>query len=214
MEVSGWKRMRNVLIAILLLSSIAYAWNCETHTYICEQAGLGNLDCCLADSNYTPGLSEHHCANNTDDCEAREAAREYLEAGRPEIAAHLFADSMSPPHWYSFTDEDSSRCHSSVETKVGTRLQPDSTTIWPVTAIGCHTKDGRIVDLDVDMAYMIRVIGYVSNEVVPGNHTIPTPGPAVVISESSRLDMWIVFIAIIVGVIVIAFVLLRSMFSS
>ena len=196
------KLMCSVILFAAMFASFTQAWNCETHTFICEKAGLGDLDCCLADASRTPGFTLHHCANNTDDCDARVAAREYLEAGRPEIAAHLFADAMSPPHWYSFTDEDSSRCHSSFESKVDTRLSPDNTALWPATAIDCHTTDGGVVNLSVDMAYLNQVIAYVNHELQPESAQ-PTPQEHLgMINPSSLILLFAILLIVVVTVII------------
>ncbi len=164
----------SILAVLCLVAPNASAWNCVTHTYICELAGLGNLDCCYADAHQTPSFTRHHCANDSENCAARVSAREYLAMGRPEIAAHLFADSMSLPHWYSFTDADYSRCHESFETAVGRQVQLGGNGTWPVTAVNCHTRDGGVVNLSVDDAYLREIAVYVANEM--GNATTtPTP---------------------------------------
>lgn len=177
--LGDFEMLRNAIVGIVLLllfSNCSSAWNCQTHTYICELAGLGNLDCCYADAHHEPGSTKHHCADNVSNCAARVAAREYLAMGRPEIAAHLFADAMTPPHWYSFTDADYSRCHESFETAVGRQVQLGGNGTWPVAAINCHTRDGEVVNLSVDDAYLQEVAAYVANEMGTAA-TMPTPTP-------------------------------------
>jgi len=140
------------LLALLLFASLTYAWDCPTHQYICQLENVTG-DCCLADSNHTPGATKHHCTNNSSSCAARLAAQEY--PARPEIAAHLLADAQAPPHWYSFTEEDHSRCHASFETAVGKKVGKPPVPPWlgwSVNVTGCHTKDGRVVDLYADEA--------------------------------------------------------------
>lgn len=131
-------KMKNVLLVLLIVSSIATAWSCSTHQYICDEAGLSNLDCCYADREQEPLAFYHHCASNTTDCKARTFANKYLNSGpeynmttevKTQIWAHLISDSYCPVHWESLT----SKCHSEFEDKVESMVEKQNYENWTVT---------------------------------------------------------------------------------
>lgn len=66
-----------IVLIILILCQITFAFNCETHQYICQNNYNYQGDCCKADREYTPGLVYHHCTNNGTDCRARTKALEF-----------------------------------------------------------------------------------------------------------------------------------------
>lgn len=150
----------HILIVFLLLFSPVFAWNSVTHAYICEAAGI-SADCVSADGDVNPRY--HACRGNVSDCPAREKARYYLEDYRKSgngtslgYAAHLFADSVTPAHWYSL---DYEKCHGVFEERVGKYVKNGSTN-WRVS-LDCVSKTGENVTLFADSAYLEDVANYV-----------------------------------------------------
>jgi len=182
--------MRKIIFILLFLSifilsvNYASAWTSYTHKWICDRAGLTDIDCAAPDTpalqaKYTDAsFRNHHCADNSSDCSARKIADKYvmfsyLEAR--EISAHLYADSLVPVHWYS-TDYDT--CHKIFEDKVQEKLKESdnvrytlfkSTTdlsAWNIT-MQCQAKFGkenRTVELYADNLYMDSVAMYVAQK--------------------------------------------------
>lgn len=117
------------IILFLLAINFTSAWSGYTHDWICERAGLGELDCHAADNVQVqkgyPGLGfvNHHCTNNSNLCSARVSANKFKEMGTPEtlgFAAHLYADALVPVHWHSY-DYDS--CHGIFEDRIEENLK-------------------------------------------------------------------------------------------
>jgi len=191
------KRLPLLLLLLLLLFSFlltinsAYAWTSYTHDWICDKAGLSDVDCAAAD---TPALQSkykdanfrnHHCTNNGSDCSARKIADKYLVYSYPEareISAHLYADSMVPVHWYS-TDYDT--CHKIFEDTVEEKLRNADYqryillgkeydfSAWNITMY-CPAKFGkenRTVELYASNDYMDSVADYVAEKM----HVESTP---------------------------------------
>jgi len=177
--------MRNRIILlislILLFPSYTHAWTGYTHTWICNHAGLSDLDCTNADNpqmqSTNPGINfrNHHCAEDAYDCAARVKANEYLKINTTlarGFAAHLYADSMVPVHWYSL---DYDTCHKIFEDSVEKKLR-DSEDVkyelfsstydlstWNVT-MSCPLKEGTIINLYADDKYMELTAKYVASE--------------------------------------------------
>lgn len=152
-------------LALLCLFASALAWDCTTHTYICDKAGI-NLDCCAADkSDFQKEHAKtspyyHHCADNSSNCLARSVADEYAALPGDDskaIAAHLYADSLTPAHWYS-TNYDA--CHSPFESAVGNAIKA-GTAGWRVEQECTNKKDNSTVVLSADLAYLDEVVQYV-----------------------------------------------------
>jgi hypothetical protein len=182
-----------LLISILSLNYVT-AWTSYTHNWICDRAGLTDIDCAAPDTpalqaKYTDAsFRNHHCTNNESDCSARKIADRYimfsyLEAR--EISAHLYADSLVPVHWYS-TDYDT--CHKIFEDKVEEKLKEAGTvrytlfrstkdlSAWNIT-MHCQAKFGkenRTVDLYADNNYMNSAAMYVADKmnVTPTTETV------------------------------------------
>ena len=173
-----------IILFIILYSSNTYAWTGYTHEWICNRANLSKLDCALADNpkiqSEHPDIifKNHHCAENKFDCSARKIADKYIGLSTPyarDFAAHLYADSMVPVHWYSF-DYDS--CHKIFEDKVEAKLRASENikydilgssidfSVWNIT-MQCSAKEGKNytnVTLYVDNMYMDSVARYVSEQ--------------------------------------------------
>jgi|GEM_PF-1758256 len=175
-----------VIFSMLFLIGIncTYAWTSYTHTWICNKAGLTELDCANADypamqSKYHD-LSpvNHHCANNASDCNARKIADKYALINTTEargFAAHLYADSLVPVHWYS---TDYNTCHKIFEDKVEEKLRNTENvrytlfkskvdlSSWNIT-MQCIAKEGKTnvtVVLNADNQYMDSVARYVAEK--------------------------------------------------
>jgi hypothetical protein len=167
------------VIAVLLASSVG-AWGCATHQRICNDIGLGELDCCLADSSKTPAMIYHHCENGAEDCAARFKAREYLDDDRIEIAAHLFADAYSPVHWHKFNGVS---CHSEFETAVDKAINnPDFN-----VSVNCEKLDGTQFAFYMDKYYLETVERGVQRDFGYINMT-PTLAPP--IPELPKQEGW------------------------
>lgn len=158
--------MIRAIFLLLMLAVPAFAWNAATHASICEAAGV-SADCVSADGDVNARY--HACRGNASDCPAREKARYYLEDYRKTgngtslgYAAHLFADSMTPAHWYSL---DYDKCHGVFEKRVGKYVENGSTG-WGVS-LDCVSKTGENVTLFADEAYLGDVAGYVRNQINP-----------------------------------------------
>jgi hypothetical protein len=172
-----------VLIIAILTLNCTYAWTSYTHTWICERAGLSDLDCASADYPKTQSIYHdasfvnHHCSLNASDCRARITAEKFLMNSTPEtlgIAAHLYADSLVPVHWYS-TDYDT--CHKIFEDKVEEKLKTTENikyvffgssfdmSAWNIT-MQCTTTDKthQSVMLYADDKYMEDVARYVAEK--------------------------------------------------
>jgi len=172
------------MFMIILCSSFSYAWTSYTHKWICDHAGLSDLDCVSADNpavqSQHPDVSfkYHHCASDAFDCDARLHAAKFLSINTTEsrgFAAHLYADSMVPVHWYS-TDYDT--CHKIFEDAVETKLRNSENvkyhlfnsifdfSIWNVT-MTCPAKFGKEyknVSLYADNMYMDSTAKYVADQ--------------------------------------------------
>jgi hypothetical protein len=155
--------MIRATLVILVLLATALPWNGATHSYICGLAGI-SADCVSADGDVNARY--HACRGNASDCPAREKARYYLEdynkSGNTTslgYAAHLFADSMTPAHWYSL---DYDKCHGVFEEKVG-KYVGKGVAGWSVS-LNCTAKTGENVTLFADEAYLGIVAGYVRNQ--------------------------------------------------
>jgi hypothetical protein len=169
---------------MLLILPFTYAWTSYTHIWICDKAGLSELDCAAADtpvmqSKYKDAsFRNHHCTDNSPDCSAREVADKFLSMNTTEtrgLAAHLYADSMVPVHWYS-TDYDT--CHKIFEDKVEEKLRNSedinykmfgkeydfSSWNFSMQCVAKYGKENRTVDLYVDNTYMVSVARYVSEK--------------------------------------------------
>lgn len=150
------------LAALVVVAASVSAWSCDTHQWLCKEAGYSQLDCCLADKNQTPSAVYHHCEGGpfSPDCKAMQKAEEFLEQGRPEIFAHLFADSYTPVHQYS-TDYDS--CHGKFEDMVNAHVHtaPANSSYWTFfVRVDCVTKDtNRTVHFVANNTYMVEVAG-------------------------------------------------------
>jgi len=182
--------MRRLLFIIILLSSfllsLTYvsAWTSYTHQWICDKIGLNDSDCAAADKPQVqsehPDLNfkNHHCANDAYDCDARTVAAKYLVYSTSDargFAAHMYADSMVPVHWYS-TDYDT--CHKIFEDAVEEKLRSAENvkydlfkssidlSSWNVTLI-CPAKFGKEyknVTLYADNMYMDLTAKYVADQ--------------------------------------------------
>jgi hypothetical protein len=171
-----------LLLLFLLTLNFAYAWTSYTHNWICDKAGLPDLDCAAADnpviqSEYKgASFRNHHCTNNEANCSARKVADKFLLINTTEtrgLAAHLYADSTVPVHWYS-TDYDT--CHKIFEGKIEEKLWNAENTNYRVLgkdydfsawnlSMRCTAKFGKVnktVDLYADNKYMDSVAGYVA----------------------------------------------------
>lgn len=175
-----------IILSLILFSSNTYAWTGYTHQWICDKANLSELNCALAD---TPKMQSehpdiifknHHCTSNTYDCSARKIADKYMSIASTtpyarDFAAHLYADSMVPVHWYSF-DYDS--CHKIFEDKVAEKLRAAENvkynilgssidfSVWNIT-MQCSAKVGKNytnVTVYVDNMYMDSVARYVADQ--------------------------------------------------
>jgi hypothetical protein len=178
------KLAANILILTILTlvcSQFGLAWTSYTHKYICDNAGLSDLDCASADKpkiqSQHPDISfrNHHCANNDYLCSARTVAAKYVSINTTEsrgFAAHLYADSMTPVHWYSL---DYDTCHKIFEDKIEEKLRNSENSkykllgseydfsSWNIT-ITCPMKDGREVNIEFDNVDMNTVIKYVADQ--------------------------------------------------
>jgi hypothetical protein len=191
-----------MLILFLLSITSVNAWTSYTHNWICDKAGLSELDCASADKPATQSKYHdispvnHHCANNASDCNARKIADKYASMIDVDInitnitdargfAAHLYADSMVPAHWYS---TDYNTCHKIFEDKVEEKLKEAdnvkytifrSTTDlskWNITmrCLAKFGKENRTIELYADNAYMDYVAMYVAEKmnVIPVVQTV------------------------------------------
>jgi len=174
-----------ILFFILVnYSSNGMAWTGYTHEWICNKANLSNLDCTNADNptiqSEHPDINfrYHHCASDLFDCDARTHADKFLAINTQEsrgFAAHLYADSMVPVHWYSF---DYNTCHKIFEDKVEEKLRKAESikydlfgssidfSKWNIS-MQCSTKIGKNytdVTLYVDNMYMDTVAKYVADQ--------------------------------------------------
>ena len=162
---------------LVIFSNRTESWGCTTHQYICDQAGHPELDCCLADVTQTPPAYYHHCENNATDCNARVKAEEFWQQGRPEIAAHLWADAWSVVHWKSVT------CHSEFEKKVDEFVkniqQGKQNPLYGVTIIDCiDKKTGANVTPYINGAYLNDTIADLKgrmNRPIPASTTLLQP---------------------------------------
>ena len=172
---------------IILCAQFGFGWTSYTHKHICDSAGLSDLDCVSADNpkvqSQHPDISfrNHHCANNEYFCSARTVATKYLSINTTEsrgFAAHLYADSMVPVHWYSL---DYDTCHKIFEDKVEEKLRNSENnkyellgneydfSSWNIN-ITCPMKDGKesIITKDVTIEFnnvdMNTVIKYVADQ--------------------------------------------------
>jgi len=173
------------LFFIIFCSTYSFAWTSYTHTWICNRAGLSDLDCTNADNpkmqSTNPGINfkNHHCAEDSFTCAARVKAAEYLNINTTlarGFAAHLFADSMVPVHWYSL---DYNTCHKIFEDSVEEKLRNSENlkyelfsstydfSSWNVS-MQCPLKDGTIVNLYADDKYMDLTAKYVASEMHSG----------------------------------------------
>ncbi|MFA5796475.1 MAG: hypothetical protein WC916_00370 [Candidatus Woesearchaeota archaeon] len=128
-----------ILVLVLIFASTnILAWTSDTHEWICNHAGLPDLDCKNADypavqKNYSGlGFVNHHCANNAIDCAARRTAVKFKAMNTTitdGFAAHLYADSLVPVHWYSL---DYYSCHKIFEDRVEYELQHAGTTVYAI----------------------------------------------------------------------------------
>lgn len=183
----------SILISVLLFVQFTYAWTSYTHEWICEKAGIDKIypgiDCAAADYPATQSkyplasFVNHHCTLNMTDCKARQAADKFLMNDTDDtagilamrgIAAHLYADSMVPAHWYSL---DYDMCHKIFEDKVEEKLRDSSneryiifgksfdTSKWTIT-MQCVTTDKthQTVILYADNKYMDDVAKYVAEK--------------------------------------------------
>jgi len=174
-----------LFFTITMPSSLA--WTSYTHDWICDRAGLEELDCAAAD---TPAMQSkykdanfrnHHCTENALNCSARKVADKFLLMNNENItetrglAAHLYADSMVPVHWYS-TDYDT--CHKIFEDKVEEKLRNAEYkryilfgknydfSAWNLS-MQCIAKYGKVnktVELYADNIYMSSVADYVAEK--------------------------------------------------
>lgn len=171
--------------ALLFASTNALAWSSQTHIWICSHAGLSGLDCANADipavqKNYSGlGSVNHHCADNATDCAARKTALKFQLMNSTDktitdgFAAHLYADSLTPAHWYSL---DYYSCHKIFEDKVEEELksagdtryelfgqQLSDSTQWSLT-IECADNKGITRELSASNVYMDGVVKYVAEK--------------------------------------------------
>lgn len=166
---------------VIIISNNTYSWTGYTHEWICNNAGLSNIDCRNADNpqiqkNYS-GLNfkNHHCTNNSELCTARFQAEKFKNLNSTitsGFAAHLYADSMVPVHWYSLDYES---CHKKFEDKVEFELKNSENleyrffgsrfdfSNWSFT-MQCIDKSGDIVLLSASNDYMLNVSKYVSEK--------------------------------------------------
>lgn len=177
-----------LLFSILILINPVYSWSSYTHNWICEKAGLTEampgIDCANADydemqSRYKDMASvHHHCTLNSSNCSARIYADKQVMYSYPQaagFAAHLYADSMTPVHWYS---TDYYTCHKIFEDKVEEKLRNSEDagyslfgkiydfSAWNVS-MQCNAKFGKLnktVELYADNIYMDSVAGYVADK--------------------------------------------------
>ncbi len=170
------------ILALLFASTNTLAWTSDTHRWICNHAELTDLDCANADipavqKNYSGlGFVNHHCANNESDCAARKTAIKFQAMNSTitnGFAAHLYADSMVPVHWYSL---DYYSCHKIFEDRVENEIayagntkyilfgqQFRDATQWSFTQ-ECSDKDGTIHELSASNTYMDGVVNYVAEK--------------------------------------------------
>jgi hypothetical protein len=175
------------LVCILIIIPPIYAWTGNTHQWICDRANLTDINCASADypkmQSEHPDINfkNHHCTANGYECSARKIADKYVAISSTtpyarEFAAHLYADSMVPVHWYSF-DYDS--CHKIFEDKVEEKLLEAENkqyllfsnsydfSVWNIT-MTCPAKFSKDnysdVTLYVDNMYMDTVARYVSEQ--------------------------------------------------
>jgi len=179
------KPMRRILL-LLLAASFASAWGCNTHQWICEEAGVGFLDCCAADGKVAPVF--HLCENNAQDCAARVKAAELFNA-TPAYAAHLYADLLAPSHRYSFDESSYYDCYTAFESDVDDRIGSLNWTLWR----SCDTRDGEPAYVEASDAYMAQVVAYVKLKmagvmppVVVSPHASPSPtvAPTIILAPS------------------------------
>ncbi len=180
--------MRKILLIFMFLITInsVSSWSSYTHNWICDRAALPDADCANADydeiqSRYKDTVSvHHHCTNNASDCAAREYAEKQIMYSYPEargFAAHLYADSMTPVHWYS---TDYKTCHKIFEDAVEEKLRDAEYTkyilfgkeydfsAWNIS-MQCNAKYGKVnktVELYADNLYMDSVVQYVAEKMV------------------------------------------------
>jgi len=172
------------ILVFALCSSSSLAWTSYTHTWICNKIGLNDTDCASADNpkvqSEHPDLNfkYHHCAGDAYDCDARTHAEKFLIINTSEsrgFAAHLYADSMVPVHWYSF---DYDTCHKIFEDKVEEKLRSSENvkydifgstvdlSSWNVT-MTCPAKFGKEyknVTVYADNQYMDMTAKYVADQ--------------------------------------------------
>jgi len=177
-----------ILVSVIMSANPAFAWTSYTHKWICERAGIdakySGIDCATADYPSTQSkyhdasFVNHHCSYNATGCKARLIADKFLLNDTLDalgIAAHLYADSLVPVHWYS-TDYDA--CHKIFEDKVEKRLQNSGkeryvlfgssfdTSSWNIT-MQCVTTDKthQTITLYADNNYMDDVARYVAGKI-------------------------------------------------
>lgn len=202
-----------LFISILIIVKQSLAWTGYTHEWICDRAGLSELNCALADTpkaqsqHPTASFRNHHCTANMYDCAARKVARTFLESSTPEgkdLAAHLFADSMVPVHWYSL---DYDTCHKILEDKVEEKLKEADNVKYDLfkssydmskwnVSMQCQLKDNKTVDLYVDDVYMNTVANYVAAEM----HSTYTP---TVVKEYDLTPILYVVLAVLILLLVL-----------
>ncbi|MGV8172413.1 MAG: hypothetical protein ACP5OA_07005 [Candidatus Woesearchaeota archaeon] len=210
------KNLLLLLVFLIMLNSV-YAWSSYTHNWICDRAGLTEnilgIDCANADydemkSRYKDLASvHHHCTNNGSDCAARVYADKQAMYSYPEaagFAAHLYADSMTPVHWYS---TDYKTCHKIFEDKVEEKLRNTEHkkyivfgkeydfSAWNITMY-CPAKFGkenRTVELYASNYYMDSVADYVAEKM----HSETAP------KESRVYDMTPILMLILILILLV-----------
>jgi len=214
------KRLLLLFLFVISLNSVI-AWTSYTHNWICDRAGLSDLNCAAAD---TPAMQSkyhdispvnHHCANNVTDCNARRIADKYILINTSEaqgFAAHLYADSLVPVHWYS---TDYNTCHKIFEDKVEEKLRNSEDkkykllgknydfSKWNIS-MQCQAKFGKVnktVDLYADNIYMDSVVKYVAEKMNVNSNSLNTK----TVKEYDLTPLLIVLIVIVILVFVLFF---------
>ena len=153
------------LVAFLLTASVASAWLDYTHQWICDQAGLSQYNCSIADDvafqKKHPGSANryHLCINNTADCTARKQAEEFF-IPNPEISLHMWADSMAQVHWHNFGFEG---CHQEFEDCVNSNLKFGNTN-WQCSIDCTDLLLKEKFSNHADYNYMLSVVDYVKRQ--------------------------------------------------
>ncbi len=152
------------LLAFAISISFTSAWSDYTHQWICDEAGLSQYDCAIADDlSYQKKINVsnngHLCVNDTIDCRARVLAKRFFFT-RPELSLHLWADSRTPVHWHNFGFEG---CHREFEDCVNSNLRFGNTD-WKCS-IECTdlTTRQKFVN-SADHQYMLSVVNYVKEQ--------------------------------------------------